>query len=457
MVESVENSKRYRGFVLTSTGLEKLQAQIQSLELKTGIRQNPRAIAERIQLIEPDGIHPVTVRKLLQGQQGVDKRSIHYVFAALQIPLEAGDYAHASLLHQASDEFKDLELLAIPNYCGRVEERSQLQRKILVERCRLIMVLGAAGIGKTALVNQLAIEVRPAFELFVWKSLSYAPSLIELLIGLLQSLFQQLGHDVSLPTTVEGLMTELLKLLQQHRCLIVLDRVDIVLGDRPLAGYYLEGFEPYGEIFRAIAESRHNSCFILTSQEKPRGFKRLENQFVHLIRLQGLHLSDSQALLENQGVYADQPTHWLDLIDYYDGNPLLLKLGATQIMDYFNGNLSTYLNEVSQEQWLFQDIRDSLNQQFSRISDLEKQVMIHLANAGDWVSLQTLQRELNTVISRQELLDLLDSLSRRSLFQKSGSAFKLSVVMAEFIKREQASDHLPNPRILGDFEDQKLS
>jgi hypothetical protein len=50
-----------------------------------------------VQLIEPNGIHPMAVRKILHGQQGVDKRSIHYVFAALQLSLEVGDYAHANL------------------------------------------------------------------------------------------------------------------------------------------------------------------------------------------------------------------------------------------------------------------------------------------------------------------------------------------------------------------------
>jgi hypothetical protein len=39
----------------------------------------------------------MTVRKILRGQQGVDKRSIHQVFSALQLLLEIGDYAHASL------------------------------------------------------------------------------------------------------------------------------------------------------------------------------------------------------------------------------------------------------------------------------------------------------------------------------------------------------------------------
>jgi hypothetical protein len=107
MLQALADAKRYRGYVLTPIGRQKIQESIHQLEMKTGIHQGARAIAERVQLIEPDGIHPMTVRKILHGQQGVDKRSIHYVFAALQLSLEVGDYAHANLFNSAIIEFPD--------------------------------------------------------------------------------------------------------------------------------------------------------------------------------------------------------------------------------------------------------------------------------------------------------------------------------------------------------------
>jgi len=95
MLTALQVSRRYRGFVLTHQGMEKLQERIQQLEMRTRIRQSPGMIAQRVQLTQPDGIHPMTVRKLLRRQKGVDKRSILCVFEALQIQLEEGDYAHA--------------------------------------------------------------------------------------------------------------------------------------------------------------------------------------------------------------------------------------------------------------------------------------------------------------------------------------------------------------------------
>jgi hypothetical protein len=113
MMQTSKDPKRYRGFVLTRIGRNKLKVRLQVLEIKTGIHQGARAIAERVQLIEPDGIHPMTVRKILRGQQGVDKRSIHNVFEALQLSLEVGDYAHASLYSEGASGNQNTSILKI--------------------------------------------------------------------------------------------------------------------------------------------------------------------------------------------------------------------------------------------------------------------------------------------------------------------------------------------------------
>ncbi len=103
MMQALQSPKRYRGFRLTTAGWHKLQARLQQIEGQTQVRQNARAIAERVQLTATEGIHPITVRKILQGQQGVDRRSIEQVFEALDLRLTEGDCAHASLPQDAPD------------------------------------------------------------------------------------------------------------------------------------------------------------------------------------------------------------------------------------------------------------------------------------------------------------------------------------------------------------------
>lgn len=89
--------KRYRGTILTPAGLQKLYAQIERLSAETACKLTPRQIAEKTQLIEPQGLNAATVRKILQAQIGVDQESIRLVFQALDLTLEPSDF---SLFHQ---------------------------------------------------------------------------------------------------------------------------------------------------------------------------------------------------------------------------------------------------------------------------------------------------------------------------------------------------------------------
>ncbi|MDJ0707186.1 MAG: hypothetical protein QNJ46_28255, partial [Leptolyngbyaceae cyanobacterium MO_188.B28] len=97
MTDAREKTQRYRGFVLTAQGKQKLQTQIQTLEQQTRMRQTPKTIAEQVQLQHPEGIHPMTVRKVLKGVGGVDKSSIQRIFQTLKLELEQADYVHAKL------------------------------------------------------------------------------------------------------------------------------------------------------------------------------------------------------------------------------------------------------------------------------------------------------------------------------------------------------------------------
>lgn len=98
---SLQNPRRYRGFVLTTAGYQKLQQGLQQLERQTQVKQNARTLAERVQLSSSEGIHPMTVRKILQCQKGVDRRSIEQVFTTLNLSLTEGDYGHTALLQDS--------------------------------------------------------------------------------------------------------------------------------------------------------------------------------------------------------------------------------------------------------------------------------------------------------------------------------------------------------------------
>ncbi|MEM9164508.1 MAG: hypothetical protein AAGC54_15760, partial [Cyanobacteria bacterium P01_F01_bin.4] len=67
MKNAIQTPQRYRGYLLTPRGQQKLRARLEQLERQTALRQGPTQIAERVQLCTPEGIHAATVRKILRG------------------------------------------------------------------------------------------------------------------------------------------------------------------------------------------------------------------------------------------------------------------------------------------------------------------------------------------------------------------------------------------------------
>jgi len=57
------------------------------------------------------------------------------------------------------------------------------------------------------------------------------------------------------------------------------------------------------------------------------------------------------------------------LIENYAGNPLVLKMVAPIIQDFFNSSVSKFLEQGT---FAFDDIRNLLDGQFKRLSNLEK-------------------------------------------------------------------------------------
>ncbi|MDX2098977.1 MAG: NB-ARC domain-containing protein [Leptolyngbyaceae cyanobacterium bins.59] len=318
-------------------------------------------------------------------------------------------------------------------FYGRTEELVLLQDWIARDRCRLVMLLGMGGIGKTALSVKLAEQVQDEFECVIWRSLRNAPPIEELLTHLLNILSNQQLTD--LPTSLDGKVTRLLDYLRASRCLLVLDNGEAILGRDERAGGYREGYEGYGHLLRCVGESSHESCLVITSREKPRGLGVQEGQHLPIrsLRLSGLGQEEGQEILQEKGFLISE-VEAETLINHYTGNPLALKIVATTIQELFDGNVVAFLEQGTR---IFGDISDLLGQQFNRLSDLEKQVMVWLAIHREWVSLAELQADILPSVPQKALLEALESLQLRSLIEKRRVTFTQQPVVMEYV-----TDHL---------------
>lgn len=319
----------------------------------------------------------------------------------------------------------------IATFYGRCEELTTLQQLIVQERCRLVSVLGIAGIGKTTLAAKFAYTVQDQFRAVVWRSLYDKPSMDELLADLVQCLS---GHPAAAAPSsldVQSLkpISTLLTYLQHHRCLLILDGVQTVLSSGNLVGQYQLGYEGYGDLFRRIGEESHRSCLMLTSSETPKEMARLGSptQPVRSLSLKGLGAA-AKGILTEKGLL--DPGSWDELIYIYRGNPLALKIVASTIQDLFGGRVGEFLK---QDTLFLGDFNYFLYQQFKRLSELEKSVIHQLATIGPSVSLVQLRQKKHPHQSWSEVLEALESLGRRSLIEIRKSGDQASVTLQPII------------------------
>jgi len=310
----------------------------------------------------------------------------------------------------------------IAGFQGRTKELKALEQWIVKERCRLVTLLGMGGSGKTALSVKLTAQIQDQFDYVIWQSLGHAPALTSILAQILQIFSRQTEPiDVSI--------SRLLAYLRSSRCLIVLDHVDALLSSN---GHYREGYEDYKELIRQVGNSRHESCLVLTSREKPPEISVMPGKalLVRTFRLTGLTDEASIAILKAQGLAATSQQEWRSLVKQYTGNPLLLKLAGTAIQDLCGGNITQFLKQGI---FIFGEIREILDQQFNRLSHLEKQIMYWMVLNQEPLALPKLQREISSSASQQEILEAIELLKRHSMIIGDFPEFLQELVVVEYL------------------------
>jgi WD40 repeat protein len=316
-------------------------------------------------------------------------------------------------------------------FYGRQAELAELKQWIVADRCRSVGVLGIGGVGKTALATRLAEQIKDQFDYVIWRSLRNAPPLDDILGECIQFLSDWRDND--LPQSTDRRISRLIDYLREQRCLLIVDNLEAILRGGEWAGRYQAGYEAYGELLRRIGETRHQSCLVLTSREKPREIALLEGE-AHPVRsllLGGLKEADGREIFKARGSFFGSDDEWRELVEQrYAGNPLALKIISTTIQQVFGGNISDFLR---QSQSVSGDIANLLDEQFGRLSDLEKEIMYWLAIEREPVSITTLAEEVVSPVSQAKLLETLESLGRRSLIERKTAGFEMKFTLQNVV------------------------
>jgi WD40 repeat protein/DNA-binding SARP family transcriptional activator/type II secretory pathway predicted ATPase ExeA len=313
-------------------------------------------------------------------------------------------------------------------FFGRKAEITQLRQWLVADSRQVVAVCGIGGIGKTTLSAQTVRSLGRRFDAVVWRSLLNAPELGELLPAILQTL-SDLKVD-QLPQSLDEQLSLLLDFLRSKRCLLVLDNMETIMADGK-AGAFRRSYKQYGQMLRYLAEQEHESSLLFTSRELPSTLTRLkgDESQVRIMSLAGLETVAGQQLLLAHGlVVGEQATE--TLMDRYSGNPLALNLVARTIQDLYGGDVISFLDE---DTLIFENIRDVLVEQFSRLSPLEGEILIWLAISREAMTLKELRAALVHSVRLRDLVEALMALRRRSLIDRSEAGFVLQNVITEFV------------------------
>jgi hypothetical protein len=283
---------------------------------------------------------------------------------------------------------------------GRRADAELLKSWILGDSCRVILITGLGGIGKTDLAtclgrggnrsadssSTLASGIQGHFDRVIWRSLLNAPAPDALFADLLDFLYEHrriARHEASRQ------MDDILSYFQQRRCLVILDNVEAVLRPGDPNMRYRDGYESYGTFFAQVAKTTHQSCLLLTSREKPSPIADLEGvrKPVRSLALGGIGTAESQDLFAQIGTFSGSQNHWSRIVKLYNGNPLALELAARHIDQVFDGNLDAFLG-VGRP--VFADLEDLLDWHLDRLSREEREIVCWLAIEREPVTLATL-------------------------------------------------------------------
>jgi WD40 repeat protein/transcriptional regulator with XRE-family HTH domain len=320
------------------------------------------------------------------------------------------------------------EALDVPSFYGREGELSTLAQWVVQERCRVVSVLGMGGMGKSALVTSAMRRMAVHFQVVIFRSLRDAPTCETLVEDCLKVLTPQ----PLVSADFEHRLSLLLEHLRAQRVLLVLDNLESLLLEGEMLGLRA-GYEGYARLLRSVAETAHQSCLLLTSREKPAELRAMEGRktLVRSLRLLGLGASACEQLLtEHELVGSAQERARLG--ERYEGNPLALQIVAETITDLFAGAIGPFL---AQDTLVFGSISDLLDEQFARLSDRERMLLLWLAIVREPMSLEELRAMLVGALPMGQVLEAVDGLRRRSLIehgQRPGS-FTLQSVVLEYV------------------------
>ncbi|NJM61808.1 MAG: AAA family ATPase [Oscillatoriales cyanobacterium RU_3_3] len=301
----------------------------------------------------------------------------------------------------------------------------------MADRCRLVALLGMGGIGKTALSVKLAQQIQQDFDWIVWRSLDGCAPLNTFLAEIIGSIERQ--QPANLRETSADAIARAIEYFSVQRCLLIIDNIEAIMETGKLAGKYRDGYQDYGKFFQKAAQANHKSCVLFTSSEKPQEISLLatRNRQVRVYKIGALDREAAKQILLDRDLVVEQKD-WNDFIDRYEGNPLALWMISATIANLFAGKTSDFLKTGTV---FLGEVEGVLCEMCDRLTDVEVKVLCKLAAINKPIAFSRLREEISADISSSVLMNVLESLSGRSLIETEvgKDSFRLQPVVRKYV------------------------
>jgi transcriptional regulator with XRE-family HTH domain len=298
----------------------------------------------------------------------------------------------------------------IERFIGRASELASLEQWLTRGQCRVALLYGMGGIGKSTVAARFAEDVATSFERIYWRNLVSAPSFLDWVCGAIDFIA---GGQQPAPQSEGAALLHLTELLREHRCLLVLDNFDTVLEPNQSEIAYRVTHACFGRLIRVLAEAVHQSCVIITSREIPDDLTLVAGPGVRTLELVGLSISEGQELLRDRQLVGDAQA-WTCLVSRLAGNALALKIVGEAIRHLFAGDIAGFVDTVG-DVTRFGGLGKLLNSHIERLSGLEHSVVTQLALDQEPLNLAQLATHMDSHVRRAEMIDTVQTLIRRSL------------------------------------------
>ena len=311
---------------------------------------------------------------------------------------------------------------------GREKELVLLKQKFFQNSppCKIIGILGIAGIGKTSLVCKLIEQIQEEFHHVIYWSFLNPPLSLEFLENTGNIISQNISFKTEDKFKIK--LVKLIKILAKYRCLLFLDNIDAIIEH--------ENYGEYREILQAIGQSKHNSCLIITSRKIPQELESLAGNktSTYFLELQGLDYQTGKQIFGDIDTFHGTEDEWQFLIQQVcHGNPLFIKSIALHIQQVNHNNLSDFLEKGN---LLIEDIEFIFNSYFQQLSDLEKAILFELAINRNPVSLSELKHNIIIEPDGKNIQEGIRTLSTKILLDKEDDYFTLHPLLIEYFTQK---------------------